>query len=292
VDTQKKVLRNFLTEHVHKQTVELIKHNASDLDVARAAWVSNYGEDAREKDGQRVKGLINYLYREKHMSPFEHGSFTFFVDTTIFVAREFMRHRTGSYNETSGRYMELPPRFYVPSPERPLIQQGKVGNYTFVPGSEEQYEMVVNEFADAYEEDWARYQRLLAAGIAKEVARDILPVGIFTQFYVTMNPRNVMQFLNLRTAPNALYEIREVADQIEAIFAEAMPYTFDAYVQESYAENIAVAEARRKEEETIPQYIVNLAVQNGLSADEIGKQVGLVLNNLQERYKVKRAYSD
>lgn len=225
-------------EFVHNSTVELIKHNASDLDVARAAWVSNYGDDAREKDGARVKGLINFLYRERHMSPFEHGSFTFFVDTTIFVAREFMRHRTGSYNETSGRYKELDPRFYIPGPERPLIQQGKVGNYTFVPGSEEQYEMVVQEFSEAYEEDWARYQRLLEAGIAKEVARDILPVGIFTQFYVTMNPRNVMQFLNLRTAPNALQEIRDVANKMEDIFAEAMPHTYDAYVMDSYKSNI------------------------------------------------------
>lgn len=235
-------------DFVNESTVELIKHNASDLDVARAAWVSNYGEDAREKDGARVKGLINFLYREKHMSPFEHGSFTFFVDTTIFVAREFMRHRTGSYNETSGRYKELAPRFYIPSPDRPLIQQGKVGNYYFVPGSEEQYAMVVEEFAAAYEEDWARYQRLLKAGIAKEVARDILPVGIQTQFYVTMNPRNVMQFLTLRNAPNALHEIREVAAKMEDLFAEAMPYTYEAYAWDSYKENVNTANAQAEAE--------------------------------------------
>lgn len=216
-------------EFVSASRVELIKHNASDLDVARAAWVSNYGEDAREKDGARVGGLINYLYRERHMSPFEHGSFTFFVDTTIFVAREFMRHRTASYNEVSGRYKELEGRFYVPSRERPIIQQGKVGNYYFVEGEEWQYELLVEEFCAAYEEDWARYQRLLGAGIAKEVARDILPVGIMTQFYVTMNPRNVMQFLELRNAENALYEIRDVAAQIESLFAEAMPLTYNAY---------------------------------------------------------------
>ena len=245
-------------ELVNESSVELIKHNASDLDVARAAWVSNYGEDAREKDGARVKGLINFLYRERHMSPFEHGSFTFFVDTTIFVAREFMRHRTGSYNETSGRYKELAPRFYIPGPERPLIQQGKVGNYYFVPGSEEQYDMLVEEFCAAYEEDWARYQRLLDAGIAKEVARIPLPVGIFTQFYVTMNPRNVMQFLNLRTAPNALYEIRDVANQMEAIFAEAMPYTYEAYCWDSYKENIRRSlDAARVEREAYPAYSIS-----------------------------------
>lgn len=225
-------------EFVNESRVELIKHNASDLDVARAAWVSTFGEEAKEKDGARVKGLINYLYRERHMSPFEHGSFTLFVDTTIFVAREFMRHRTASYNEVSGRYTELGSRFYLPSPERPLIQQGKVGEYYFVPGTEAQYAMLVEELTAAYEEDWARYKRLLDAGIAREVARIHLPVGIQTQFYVTMNPRNVMQFLNLRTAPNALHEIREVANKMEAIFAEAMPYTFEAYAWDSYKDNI------------------------------------------------------
>lgn len=256
-------------EFVNESRVELIKHNASDLDVARAAWVSNYGEDAREKDGARVKGLINYLYREKHMSPFEHGSFTFFVETTIFVAREFMRHRTASYNETSGRYMELKPKFYVPGPERPLVQEGKVGNYTFVPGTEEQYELLVNEFCEAYEEDWARYQRLLDAGIAKEVARIPLPVGIMTQFYVTMNPRNVMQFLGLRTAPNALYEIREVADKIEAEFSKAMPYTFEAYAYDSYSENIKAAEVVEAQNKAYPQMVVNIS--GGTNKEEVTK---------------------
>lgn len=235
-------------EFVDSSRVELIKHNASDLDVARAAWVSTYGDDAKEKDGARVKGLVNFLYREKHMSPFEHGSFTFFVDTTIFVAREFMRHRTASYNEVSGRYKELASRFYIPSPERPVIQKGKVGNYYFEAGSEAQYEMLVEELTQAYEEDWARYQRLLAAGFAKEVARVSLPVGIQTQFYVTMNPRNVMQFLTLRTADNALYEIREVANKMADIFAAAMPFTYEAYAMETYKENIAATESREANE--------------------------------------------
>lgn len=257
-------------EFVHESHVELIKHNASDLDVARAAWVSNYGEEAKEKDGARVKGLINYLYRERHMSPFEHGSFTFFVDTTIFVAREFMRHRTASYNEVSGRYKELAPRFYIPSPERPLIQQGKVGEYYFVAGDEEQYEMLVSELSEAYEEDWARYQRLLEAGIAKEVARISLPVGIQTQFYVTLNPRNLMQFLNLRNAPNALHEIREVAEKMETTFAEAMPYTYEAYTWDSYKENIKAAEVREAEQKAHP--VINLTA-NAIDPEEVARRV-------------------
>lgn len=216
-------------EFVNKSTVELIKHNASDEDVAHAAWVSNFAAGAKDRDTTDISKLINFLYKNKHLSPFEHGSFTFFVDTTIFVAREFMRHRTASYNETSGRYKELEGRFYIPSSDRPLIQEGRIGNYTFVPGTPEQYEYLVEELTAAYEEDWARYQRLLSAGFAKEIARISLPLGIYTQFYVTMNPRNVMQFLTLRNDDPALYEIREVAVAMEELLAKAMPITYNAY---------------------------------------------------------------
>ena len=113
---------------VSESTVELIKHNASDEDVAFAAWVSNFASEARERPTDHIAGLINFLYREKHMSPFEHGSFTFFVDTPIFVAREFMRHRTWSYNEASGRYKLLEGRLYITPLTRPQVQKGKVGS--------------------------------------------------------------------------------------------------------------------------------------------------------------------
>lgn len=216
---------------VEHPTVELIKHNASDVDVARAAWVSNYGDDAREKDTENIRGLINFLYRNKHLSPFEHGSFTFFIDCPIFVAREFMRHRTFSYNETSGRYRELEPRFYIPSPARPLVQQGKVGAYTFVAGTDSQYDYVKTNTRQAYENAWGAYQNMLSAGVAKEVARNVLPVGIMTQFYATANPRNVLAFLSLRNDSHALAEIREVAVKMEEILAQKMPLTYEAYKQ-------------------------------------------------------------
>src|SRR5690349_20132072 len=155
-------------EFVNGSTVELVKHNASDADVAYAAWVSNYGdrrkakaepregtnynyqtrkwEDSEERKEWKksTQGLINFLYRERHMSPFEHGSFTFMVDTPIFVAREFMRHRTFSYNEVSGRYKKLEPRFYLVDSDRPVKQREgtKVGNYAFDAGTDEQYGQV------------------------------------------------------------------------------------------------------------------------------------------------------
>lgn len=214
--------------------VELIKSNASDLDVARAAWVSTLAGDAREKDSGRVPGLINFLYRNRHMSPFEHGSFTFFVDCPIFVAREFMRHRTFSYNEVSGRYSMMKGRMYVPALYRPIIQKGNMGDYTFEPGSPEQYSTMIDAHHIAYETCWTQYERMVEAGIAKECARNVLPLGLYTQFYATVNPRNLMAFLDLRLPGDALAEIRAVARMMEVHLEEKMPYTYEAWRKGRY----------------------------------------------------------
>ena len=214
---------------VRSSTVELIKTNASDEDVAFAAWVSNFASDARNQNTDRIAGLINFLYRESHMSPFEHGSFTYFVDTPIFVAREFMRHRTFSYNETSGRYKELEPRFYIPSTDRPLVQTGKIGSYRHVPGTKDQFAQMHETQRKLFEHAWEAYQSQLSNGIAREVARNVLPLATMTQFYATANPRNVMQYLILRDESQALYEIRAVAEIVKTIFADAMPLTHKAF---------------------------------------------------------------
>lgn len=209
--------------------VNLVKTNASDLDVARAAWVSVHGEDAREKEDGRVEGLINFLWKNQHTSPFEHGQFTFFVKCPIFVAREFMRHRTFSYNEESGRYSVLKPEFYIPGPNRNLIQIGKPGNYEFQKGSENQYFVTDQNMRIVCRNLYKIYESSLSDGIAKEVARMILPVNIFTSFYATVNPLNLMKFLNLRTAEDAQYEIQLVAREMEAHFRETMPITYNIW---------------------------------------------------------------
>lgn len=225
-------------EFVKTSTVELIKHNGNDEDVARAAWVSNFGFDARLKDKKGIKGLVKFLYREKHLSPFEHGSFTFFIDTHMAVAREFMRHRTFSYNEVSGRYKELEPRFYVPDSIRPIIQTGKIGSYTFEQGNIDQIYLTQNAIMDNSVDCWDHYQYIKAQGVANEVARLTLPMNTMTQFYATANPRNVLQFLLLRNELQALYEIREVADQIEQQFAAAMPMTYEAFVEQREVQDV------------------------------------------------------
>src|ERR671928_737300 len=133
-------------------TVELVRASAQDADVLFAARVSTQGEQSLgdvEADASRSKGLINYLMRDRHGSPFEHNSMTFYVQAPIFVFREFMRHRIASYNEESGRYREMRPVFYVPGPERKLVQVGKAGKYDFMDGTPEQHKLTVEATREA-----------------------------------------------------------------------------------------------------------------------------------------------
>lgn len=220
-------------------TVELVKSSASDADVIWAARVSTAGEqslDSLNEDPERSAGLINYLARERHGSPFEHTSFTFFISAPIFVFREFMRHRIASYNEESGRYRELKPVFYIPNRERKLLQVGKTGHYTFEDGTPEQFELMVKEMKAAYLAAYDAYQKMLDAGIAREVARAVLPVATYSSMYVTMNARALMNFLSLRTSREGSHfpsypqrEIEMVAEKMEGYFAEKMPLVYAAF---------------------------------------------------------------
>jgi thymidylate synthase (FAD) len=226
-------------------TVELVRSSASDSDVLFAARVSTQGEQTLEsaaahtdaaEDETRNKGLINYLMRDRHGSPFEHNSMTFYVQAPIFVFREFMRHRIASYNEESGRYKELSPVFYVPAPERNLVQTGKTGHYEFLPGSAEQVALVEQEARSASQTAYESYKRMLEAGVAREVARIVLPLNIYSSMYVTMNSRALMNFLSLRTQREGTHfpsfpqrEIEMCAEKMEDFWAPLMPYTYEAF---------------------------------------------------------------
>jgi len=226
-------------------TVELVRAAASDQDVLFAARVSTQGEQTleqaqgktdQEESAKRDQGLINYLMRDRHGSPFEHNSLTFYVQAPIFVFREFMRHRIASYNEESGRYRELNPVFYVPGPERNLVQVGKAGHYEFLPGSAEQTALVEQEARDASSRAYESYRRMLEAGVAREVARIVLPLNIYSSMYVTMNARSLMNFLSLRTKREGTHfpsfpqrEIEMCAEKMEDFWAELMPLTYASF---------------------------------------------------------------
>lgn len=220
--------------------VSLEQRMGGDYSIIAAARVSVVGQqsaDAYTDDPQERAGLINFLMKNRHGTPFEHASMTFLVSAPIFVFREWHRHRIGwSYNEVSGRYSELKPVFWVPSPERNLVQQGKPGHYTFVQGTEEQYVNVCLNLGYAYEKAYSSYLNCLSDGIAKEVARACLPVAIYSSMWATCNPRSLMAFLSLRTKDERstfpsfpMNEINECATKMENHFAAMFPITHLAF---------------------------------------------------------------
>jgi thymidylate synthase (FAD) len=206
--------------------LKLLSHDASDLAVVNAARVS-YGKQVEEL-GDSDKKLISYLLRNNHGTPFEHGYFRFHVEAPIFVFREWHRHRIGhSYNEISGRYVELEKNFYEPAANNIRKQVGKPGHYEYIT-------VYDPEAADmifvAQRTAWNYYQQLLERGVAKEQARTVLPLGIYSEMYWSCNPRSLMHFLTLRTNQDAMKEIRYLANQALGYFQDCMPVTCDAWV--------------------------------------------------------------
>jgi thymidylate synthase (FAD) len=201
---------------------------ADDLSVANAARVSF----ARRKDelDESDEGLIRFLMRDRHGTPFEHNAFRYHVRCPIFVAREWFRHRVGSFNEFSLRYARATDDFYVPEADDVRTQVGKPGAYTFEQVPPELAEQTREELQAVYDYAYETYERLVEAGVAREVARSALPVGAYTQFYWTVNARALMNFASLRNSEFAQLEIRRYAEAVEALFAEHMPVTHAAFV--------------------------------------------------------------
>ena len=219
-----------------ERTIRVLDHGfvrlddamASDLSVVNGARVS-FARRSDEMD-EADEGLIRFLMRERHGTPFEHNAFRFHVRAPIFVAREWFRHRVGSFNEFSMRYAKATEDFYVPEPEDVRTQVGKPGAYSFEPVSPEVAAATREELTAVYEAAYAAYARLVDLGVARELARAVLPVGAYTEFYWTVNARSLMNFLSLRAAESAQREIRRYAQACERFFAEAMPVTYAAFV--------------------------------------------------------------
>lgn len=201
---------------------------ADDMSVVNSARVS-FGKASEGLNDADI-GLIRFLMRERHGTPFEHNTFRFHVRCPIFVAREWFRHRIGSFNEFSGRYAEMPNMAYQPAAEDLRTQVGKPGSYTFEPISETIGSEVSTIIDSAYKAAWDAYEKLLSLGLAKELSRSVLPLGSYTEFYWTVNARSLMNFLSLRTADTALREIRDYAVEIERHFSGQMPHTYKAWI--------------------------------------------------------------
>jgi thymidylate synthase (FAD) len=201
---------------------------ADDLSVVNGARVSF----ARHKDelDDADAGLIRFLMRDRHGTPFEHNAFRFHIRCPIFVAREWFRHRIGSFNEFSMRYAKATDEFYVPEPDDVRSQVGKPGAYSFEPVEPELAERTREELQAVYEAAYATYTRLVDEGVARELARSVLPVGAYTEFYWTVNARALMNFVSLRAADTAQREIRRYAEAVEQFLAAKMPITYEAFV--------------------------------------------------------------
>jgi thymidylate synthase (FAD) len=207
--------------------VRLDASMADDLSVVNGARVSFAVR--KESMDERDVGLIKFLMRSGHGSPFEHNSFRFHIRCPIFVAREWFRHRVGSFNEESARYHKLEGDFYVPSPQAVRTQVGKPGAYTFEPLDEDLAADTIATFRRVYDQLYSEYQALVDKGLAKELARSLLPFGIYTQFYWTVNARSLMNFISLRNSAEAQYEIRIYARAVEQLFAAKMPVTHSCF---------------------------------------------------------------
>jgi len=224
-------------------TVRPIQQTGGDHTVVAAARVSTSGEDALaclDLPADESRGLIRYLMQHRHGTPFEHASLTFFVGAPIFVWREWHRHRVGfSYNEESARYKTLDPVFYVPPRDRPMmkVEGWKPGRPKFLPCEDDAtYNRLVGNLKTSYSLAYAMYLDNLTLGVDPGLARDCLPVGIYSSCWVTCNPRSLMHFLSLRTHEPAakavsypLYEIEVAARACEDALRQGWPITYAAF---------------------------------------------------------------
>lgn len=226
--------------------VTLVQSTGGDHMVAAAAKVSTSGTEAMKwadpENDKEVDGLINYLMKHRHGTPFEHSAMTFFVHAPIFVWREWHRHRVGfSYNEESGRYKTLDPIFYLPPRDRPMMKVDgwKPGRPKF---SYCENDAIANQLAinlmKSYELSYAMYENNLKHGFDPGIARACLPVGIYSGCWVTCNPRSLMHFLSLRVHSEdatfvsyPLHEIQVAAEACEQLFRAGWPSTWDAFVK-------------------------------------------------------------
>lgn len=206
-----------------KGFIKLVDFIGGDNRVVTSARVSfNMESKGEEKD----KRLIEYLLEHEHFTPFEHCVFQFHIKCPIFVARQWMRHRWGSYNEVSARYTEVKDEFYIPEKFRTQDVKNKQGS---LPSDGLNHDELKDLYTKALETSYDIYRKLLNSGVAREMARMVLPVASYTQFYWTVNARSLLNFLKLRLDEHAQYEIREYAKIIAEIFKEKMPWTWEAF---------------------------------------------------------------
>lgn len=241
-----------------KGSITLVDYLGTDETIVAAARHS-YGGGLDVEDHEGNARLINFLMREKHSSPFEQPAMVFEVKAPIFVFREWHRHRTAKLNEMSGRYTELMQEFYTPNPERVQAQsksnkQGS-GPYLGDDISDWFIEAVDAQCISAFD----AYRRALNEGVSKELARIVLPVNTYSKMVWQCDLSNLLNFIRLRSAPTAQWEIRQFSDQIALAVQQSFPKVWAAF-DEHVLGAVTLSRSERRqlltaiEEDTVQAY--------------------------------------
>lgn len=204
--------------------VHLVETMGGDRAVVQAARVSYRSEGLSTPD--KDEKLIAYLLAHQHGTPFEHAVFKFHVKAPIFVARQWFRHRMGSYNEVSARYTEVKDDFYIPRRWRAQDTKNKQGSYDANLAND----VYTADLQGLCDDAMVLYRGMIAGGVAKEMARIVLPVNLYTEFYWTLNARSLMHFIGLRSEAHAQWEMRQYSDALWAFFQSKMPWTAAAFM--------------------------------------------------------------
>lgn len=211
-----------------KGFVRLVEFMGGDQGVVDAARVSYGGKSKGEEQDRK---LINYLLQHSHLTPFEHALFKFHVACPIFVARQWFRHRFASYNEVSFRYTEVKDEFYIPARWRAQDKKNKQGS---VSSAELDQAALTEAFTRQMDAALQTYRQMIGSGVAREMARMVLPVNLYTEFYWTVNARSLINYLSLRADTHAQWEIQQYAEALASVFAEKMPWTWEAFLNFSW----------------------------------------------------------
>lgn len=211
-----------------KGFVRMVDFMGGDQGVVDAARVS-YG--GKSKGAEADKKLIDYLLKHSHLTPFEHALFKVHVSAPIFVARQWFRHRFAAYNEMSFRYTEAKDYYYFPETWRAQDKKNKQGSVSAATLDQDATHRMFKEQVDAMV---ATYKKMLEAGVAREMARMILPVNLYTEFYWTVNARSLMNFVALRADGHAQLEIQKYGEAMARIFQEKMPWTWESFLRHGW----------------------------------------------------------
>lgn len=210
--------------------IRLFEHMGSDLSIVRNARVSYDTEWRTGEDANKDEKLLRYLLKNKHTSPFESVTFTFDIKCPIFIARQWHRHRTWSFNEISARYTELPEEYYVPNPDYIGTQSKdnkQVRDLKPIPSDKE----YINAFIiqEACKQSFTAYKLLIEEGVPRELARGVLPLNTYTHFFGTVDLHNLFHFIKLRIHSHSQWEIQQYAKALLELITPIVPVSVEAF---------------------------------------------------------------